>query len=313
MLNFDMFKETVVEAIKEYLPEEFSSAEVNVTEVLKNNGIKLTGITVRKEEASVSPTVYIKGYYDLYKENDGENFDDIMERIAHLISESSDVPEAFVDVKETPGDWEKSKDLIVPRIINTKANEELLKDRPHMDVEDLSVTYHIRIDRDASIAVTSYFLKLYEKSQEILHEFAMKNMRRDLPYRFNSMEDVIGEIMCGIEAPDAFETEEVAYMYCLSNIDKTFGAAYVLDTELMNKIEEKVGPFWVLPSSIHEVLIVPKSQVDANAEEMLNNMVQEVNSTEVPPEDILSDHIYEYTKEGGFKAVAKVDAETKTA
>lgn len=317
MLDFAMFKETVVDAIKDYLPEEFKNAEVELKEVLKNNGIKLTGLCVRKEGASISPTLYLNDYFKYYEEDDGENFDILMERIASIISESSDVPEDFVDYKEAPADWEKAKDMIVPHVINTKMNEELLEDRPHIQVEDLSVTYHIRLTTESSIAVTSYFMKLYAKSQEVLHEFAMKNMRRDLPYRFMSMRNVMAEIMMGIEAPDAFEEEgdDLEDMYVLSNAEKMFGAAYILDTDLMNKIEEKVGPYFILPSSVHEVLIVPKRQVEGDKIEEMDNMVKEVNATQVPLQDILSDHIYEYSKETGFRAiyVEAVNAETKTA
>ena len=66
----------------------------------------------------------------------------------------------------------------------------------------------------------------------------------------------------------------------------------IFGTECKGYKEAKVGDFYVLPSSVHETLIIPK---DAGMElRDLEQMVQEVNQTQVAPQERLSDHVYEY-------------------
>lgn len=81
-------------------------------------------------------------------------------------------------------------------------------------------------------------------------------------------------------------------MYVLTNNTKVNGAAAILNDDIRQEIAEKVGDFYMLPSSIHETLIIPK---DAGMEfKELEQMVQEVNQTQVAPGERLSDHVYEY-------------------
>ena len=82
-------------------------------------------------------------------------------------------------------------------------------------------------------------------------------------------------------------------MYVLSNEDKLNGAAVLLNDKVMDDITEKLGQdYFILPSSVHEVLIVPKNdQMDLKT---LESMVQDVNATQVAPEERLSDHVYAY-------------------
>ena len=85
-------------------------------------------------------------------------------------------------------------------------------------------------------------------------------------------------------------------MYVLTNVGKYNGAAAILDEKLMEQISEKFQEgFYIIPSSIHETLIVPKSQPLTIT--YLENMVSEINATEVSPEEMLSNHIYEYDAE----------------
>ena len=70
-----------------------------------------------------------------------------------------------------------------------------------------------------------------------------------------------------------------------------------INDKVMDDIAEKVGgEFYILPSSVHELLIIPRN-ADTDLKS-LESMVQEVNATQVAPEERLSDHVYAYdTKE----------------
>ena len=114
------------------------------------------------------------------------------------------------------------------------------------------------------------------------------------------MTEVMSEMM-GMSKEDmemmCMSTDE-EQMYVLSNTMKMNGASALLDKKIMEEIVKTVGEFYILPSSIHEVLIVPvKSGMDI---ETLENMVCEVNATQVQLEERLSDHVYAYNFEDGL-------------
>ena len=93
----------------------------------------------------------------------------------------------------------------------------------------------------------------------------------------------------------------------ITNSTKVFGAAALLDSDSMDKIQEQIGEFYILPSSVHECILVPKTEeIDLAT---LENMVQEVNSTQVAPNEVLSDHVYAYDSE--TKEIYRADQEAE--
>ena len=61
MMNRKEFYEYVKDNVKEYLPESYKDAEIKLQEVEKNNGLKLTGITIPNGDQRIVPTV-LSGY-----------------------------------------------------------------------------------------------------------------------------------------------------------------------------------------------------------------------------------------------------------
>ena len=288
--SFEEFKNEVVGKIREFLPESFASAEVSLQVVRKNNDLQLTGLTIRSTESNICPTIYLEKFYDEYVE--GADMSEILERIAevrmdHEVSESFDVAQIT--------DFEQIKGKLVPRLINAEMNSELLEARPHKLVADLAVTYCALLDQSfdgtASVAVTNELMKMWNTSVEELHQIAVANLVELLPSTFKGMTEVMSEMM-------GMSTDE-EQMYVLSNSIKVNGASALLDTKMMEEIIEKVGDFYILPSSIHETLVVPvKSGMDV---ESLEAMVREVNSTQLQPDEILSNRVYSYSLEEGLK------------
>lgn len=105
--------------------------------------------------------------------------------------------------------------------------------------------------------------------------------------RDNDMDISEAREMASQMIPDVPDT-----MFVLTNDTKVNGAAAILNDDTRQEIADKVGDFYVLPSSVHETLIIPK---DAGMElRDLEQMVQEVNQTQVALQERLSDHVYEY-------------------
>lgn len=83
-------------------------------------------------------------------------------------------------------------------------------------------------------------------------------------------------------------------MYVLTNMTSCNGAGAMFCNELLEKIQTKLDcDFYLLPSSIHEVIIVPDEGGYDRSE--LDAMVRTINATEVDANDRLADHVFYYT------------------
>ena len=87
-------------------------------------------------------------------------------------------------------------------------------------------------------------------------------------------------------------------MFVISNTSKIFGASCVLYPGVLEKFAaEKDADIFVLPSSIHEMILVPEKEDQDYS--TLPNIVKETNRTEVDPEEVLSDSVYYYDRKAG--------------
>ena len=295
-IKFEEFTQVVVDKIREFLPETFANAEVELQTVIKNNDLKLTGLLIRSVESNISPTIYLESFFEQYQ--NGEDIQDILANIAdtrikHEVSDKFDVD--FVR------EFVKVRDKIVPRLIGREWNKNLLEERPHTNIADLAVTYHISLKDElgdsASIPVSNQMLKEWGVSVEELHSAALKNLPVLKPATIESMSEVLAAMMGGSFDDDMFMPQDEV-MYIISNESKTFGSASILDKKFMEGVMEAFGTCYLLPSSVHEwILLSPTDDCNINT---LREMVMSVNSSEVSPEERLSDCVYTYSVEDGL-------------
>lgn len=289
MLNYSEFKDAVASQIKDYLPVDYSDADVTITSVLKNNTTRLDGLSIRTPKSNICPNIYLNQYYADYE--NGRNIDDILSEIAR-VRQIHNAP-ANLDVS-TITDFDCVRDKIAAKLINTDQNKEYLADKPHTDIADLSAVYYINLGSDSCGSMTTVIndalLSQYGISVSELHEIAVQNMEPKA--RFCSMFEVLSELMSGSFPPDEL-CQADNMMYVLTNESKLNGAAVLLCPDTMDRVAEQVGSsFYILPSSISEILVVPFN--DGLEVDQLKNMVHEVNSTQVAPDEILSDSVYIY-------------------
>jgi len=299
-MNIEEFAAYVIEHIINYLPPEYAESEISTKSVLKNNDMRLLGLNISLPGKNVCPTIYLNQPYQCLCE--GVPLDTILKDIADVRKRNE--TEIGIDVHSI-SDLDSCRDKILPHLINRDLNEELLKDRPHRLIEDLAVTYHItyRNERlgDASIAVTNSLLDTWGINEEMLYSIALNNLSAQksdlLP---------LGKMIAGMLkesdndcSSEGFEDMNFP-MFVLTNDSKFNGANAILNKTLMKKICKKFTEgFYILPSSIHEVILVPKI-VKTTAKE-LKELVKDVNSTSVEQECILSDNVYTYSSELGLK------------
>ena len=123
------------EHIREKVQDELGDGyEVSIVECRKNNGAVMKGLTAKKDGGAVAPVVYF---------TDGAEADEEVKRMADAIRRADSLPDGVADVIT---DFEKAKERICFKLINTGKNTELLKEAPHRQYLDLSAVYFISID-----------------------------------------------------------------------------------------------------------------------------------------------------------------------
>ncbi len=291
MMNYEDFKKEVVENIKSYLSEEYQDFDMKFQDIKKGSGNEYEALMIgpKDRKMSVIPALNMTEAFKKYE--NGMPFGDVMSKLADIRMNAS-LPSFN---KEDIFDFDKIKDRIIPRLINTAANQEYLADKPHKDIEDLSIVYAVRISEDeqgfAEAVITDDLANMWGVDAQEIHSRAMDNIA-ERPPLFQNIESVLFGEKENLEIEDVEPEDYSVPFFILTNQQKTKGAVMAINPKTMDRIAAKFGDVYVIPSSVHETLIVPKSAVDDV--QGLVNMVKQVNESEVSPEDQLSNNVYEY-------------------
>lgn len=295
-MSFEEFRENILQEIRARADGAF---QVKKHDVIRNNNVKQAGTAVVvKGETDIGPCVYLDEFYREY-ESDGMKFDEIVDEVYRLILKyGEDMPD--VDLSGFRN-WETVHGDIYPKLVNAEQNKELLEEIPHRAFMDLAVVYYV-VARDSAqedigtILIYNGHMEIWEQKEENLYQTAMRNMRADGEADFTDIKTII-EQMTGItfQEKEGNASQDTA-MYILTNYCRRFGAAELLDKKTLRMVAEQVGDgFIVLPSSVHETIVLPPKE---EAEyEGLAHMVRSVNDTLVEAEERLSDHVYVYSRD----------------
>ena len=125
----------------------------------------------------------------------------------------------------------------------------------------------------------------------------MENSKEKDCVQFHPLEEELGRVM-GRERTEN-EAADPNTLYILSNQSKQFGASVLLYPGVLESVRKKLGgDYFILPSSVHEVLVLSKeSDIPP---ETLKSTVKTVNRREVRPEERLASEIYEYCGGSGI-------------
>lgn len=308
--NITMTFEDFCNAVIRYFEEKYPEAEVITKEVTKNNGLVLTGLCVRKGE-DVLPIIYLEQYWKMFRKC--EDLHTVFEGIDKALSQGFEFPDDFK--KEDFNDFEKMKSWLCLRVVNKEKNKEFLKTVPYITILDLAVVFYIYLGKGASVQVTDEFLERWKiDKSEFIKEYipiAMANTNRLLPGAIFNMVNFIGAIT-GVKAKEDELCEDI--MFVMTNQAKYYGAA-CLATEghkLKKFAEEHKSGFYILPSSVHEVILIlgDNNRKDTKS---LYRMVREVNRTMVDQDEILSDNVYYFDRELGYPVLAETVEDAKNA
>lgn len=297
MMDFKEFAEVVSKEVRVRSDGAFNTL---ITSQLKNNGTKLTGISGIAIGSNGGPCIYLDTYYKWYK-NGGIGLQGVIDEVYRQITVHQD------DLRNVNAadflDWERVRSRIYAKLVNAEKNKGQLGMVPHRIFLDLAVVYYVAVsgigehgNGAGTIMVQNSHLPIWEQDEEGLYQSAIANMRSDGKPVFDDMGTVLrGFEPKGIGLCSNKEVPLGTGMYILTNNRQYYGASEILDKNTLRGISDRIkGDFIILPSSVHEVIVLSLNFGFGYRE--LSDMVQEVNATEVSADEYLSDHVYVYVR-----------------
>ncbi|MCR5683997.1 MAG: DUF5688 family protein [Lachnospiraceae bacterium] len=308
-LFLNALEKNVTELVKSRLNGDY---EITHNMVLKNNSVELTALTIRERGAVSAPNIFLDSYYHEYQK--GRDISDISGDVLNVFLENKD----RLDVSTFDDfSFEKLKERIFFKLVNFSLNLELLKSLPYIQKGDLALIFACLIEHKgdgiSSVRIDNSLMEKWNTNAEELYELARVNSTRLFPPKVftlntsnltallenrmsdpgieNILESKQDGILCGYELAD-----DISMLYVLTNTDGIDGAACIAYEGLLERIYRKLGTeFFILPSSVHEVIILPDNgKIEASG---LSRMVNEINHTTLSAMDVLSDRVYHYPQD----------------
>ncbi|MCM1256675.1 MAG: DUF5688 family protein [Butyrivibrio sp.] len=287
-MNYTNFKLQITRMLQNYFK---SDAVIAIHPIIKNNNIKLDGLVIQEKSVNISPTLYLNSYYEDYQK--GNSIEQIFKSILadykkHRSSKNLEL--SFFT------QYDLVKYHIIFKIIHYESNRELLKQAPHFKFLDLAVVFSCLLldtpNGNATILILNSHMEYWNVTREQLFAAARANTPALLPFQINPLEKLLEEMMPGTIPA---EYKDTIPLYVVSNDSNLHGATALLYPEYIQDFaREKDCDFYILPSSIHEILLMPASDdIDPRS---LSLMICQVNENHVQKDEILSCHPYYYSR-----------------
>lgn len=295
MMDIDSFMEEIRERLQAYYRDEY---KVDIHNVIKNNDSLQHGITILKSGSNLSPNIYLDDEYDAYI--NGKSMESITSSIIAIRSECAD--DTDFDAGRLKS-YEQVRESLSIRLVSSTMNRLTLKDMPHVDYVDMAVIFAVDIESSdmgkGQVVIRNEHLKMWDKTVDRLYADALSNMIHKAPPLLKDMVSLLGEMMGDRlnEDMDISRQYDGCNMYVLTNQSKNFGAAVMVYPGVLKDVADILdGDYYVIPSSVHELIIIPVGDTEDkwDRSEELSEMVREINDAQLSPEEVLSDHVYRY-------------------
>lgn len=309
-MNLVQFAEAVKRGLGEYFDE---GTKVTINSVRKNNGVILTGVVIMERDSHIAPTIYLESFFEEYKR--GTSLREVLSGIVRFYKKNK-----INDCRELEHfhEYQTVKKKILYKLINAEKNRELLKEVPHVLYLDLAIVFYYDCSSElfgsAAVLIKNIHLKMWGIDTEIVYQDAVVNTPKNNPFEIKAMETVMEELFA-TDIRKELEKNHISFsekwieemaaqmllsempeerrtpMYVLTNTEKLHGAACILYQQLLEDFSQKINDnLYILPSSIHEIIMIPASFAGKTSE--LREMVEEINATQVEEEEVLSDSVY---------------------
>lgn len=296
MMDYTQFSAYIEDNIEGYL-KNLQTDCIQMVSEMKNNGVLLDTLVIHLKDYPLSPAIPVRPYYESYRL--GTDIDTIMEKLAGDffagLYQPYTVP--FGHLK----DFEAVKEDIFIRAVNYERNKVMLSSCPYVKKLDLALTFRVRFFQGSeglsSLLIDDRLLSQWSVTKEALYEHAMRNTMAKFPPVIESSEDVLGEMLERGETALGWDSVHVP-LYILTNNLRLNGATAAFYPGVLKEFSEHLcsggTDFYLLPSSIHEMMLVPSRDGGKSAVNY-QKIVVSANQEVVRPEEVLSDSVYMYT------------------
>lgn len=296
-MNFEQFAKYVEENIKDYLPSRYADASIHILNCRKTTKSEsYTGINVALPDRGVNEATPLISLDGIYKKMQEENISlgKIMKDIAGVVKESA---EKAIKI-------DLSKRNILENLFTVAVNysDANLDDKPYMQINDIAIVAksEVAYNENGAITITNDLVEMLGMSPDEIMTMAMENNAKFSRPVCRDMLTLMSDLLdADLPKPKADEPK----MYVLTNRRGIYGASFIADKQVLGSIAERLGgDFAILPSSVHELIIIPEIKKHMLPE--LKAMVEDVNRTLVVEQGtFLSDNVYVYDAQKDMVAV----------
>ena len=292
-ITYLQFLELCAEKVKELYA---GPLHTEICTTTKNNGVEMTGLLMKKPGEPIAPNFFLESHFMEWQKG-RSSIESIAEGILRAYGEELEKNRKMVD--ELHFEWEFFKKKVYVRLIGRERNEGLLADIPHEDYLDMAIVYHyvIEISEEAkgALVITNAHLEMLGITKEELRQAALANTMTGMKPVFTGISDMIMQLGKSVGIPVRWENH-CNYMYVLGNADGNYGAVSMLFSKELEQFSNQIqSGFFILPSSVHEVILLPDTGDVPVAS--LSYMVRDINATQVEKTDVLTDSVYYYDRE----------------
>lgn len=288
-VSYEVFQKELLNDVSRTLHKQ-GGYQCELRQTAKNN-VLLTGIAICQEGSTTTPVFYLEDAYQQYLQ--GKPMHQIaQELVAHY--KELDIP---VFAGEDITDYEKAKDRIRVRLVSKANNEGFYKKGPYrqqpLGTEVLYMELEHNQEGSMSVHITDAIAANWGIPKQELFQTALENTQKHDKVSFFSIDDIIEELLFDEKIEEKTEEKSSSPMYILTNERREYGATVTSYPEVLMQVREQLGEdFYILPSSTHEVIILPK--IAGMSPKELRNTVREINAEMVEPQDVLANDVYEF-------------------
>lgn len=298
MMSYKEFTEKAAVALQEKLGVEYY---VQIKKTVKNNSVTQTALVVESQRSNVSPCIYLEEYYLNYQAG-YKTFSELVDEM-----ETAYRSNAMTKPMDTSffTEYSNVNGRLRGKLVNTEMNRDLLETVPHREYLDLSLVYLVSVPEgffecSGNVQVRNEHLRMWGITEQELYETVIMNMEYDTT-ELKSIEEIMAEFTDGVIDS---RVDNAPTLYVAGNADRVNGAVEMLNRRFLKESSEFFGrDFMILPSSVHELLFLPVSGMEDDSVS-LAQIVREVNDTQVRNDEILSYHVYRYSRHSGEIAIA---------
>lgn len=294
--RFTGFTDKLTSRLYDYYGSNYS---ISINEVTKNNDNHRHSIIIRKEGENITPSIYLEEFFERYEE--GDTFSEIVSDIITLRNRHS-VMSDFDFERITDYAW--AKEYLGIKLVSKQLNSMLLLDTPHWNISDLTIVFYVSVENEelgnGAILIRNAMLKEWNITVERLYMDARENMMRKNPPYVIDIVDMLMDMRDAYSIERIIDTDDMrGKMYVLTNQSKYYGAATLCYPGLLGELADRFnGDFFVIPSSIHEVILVPSTNCEDRNE--LSMIISDVNKNCLEKEEVLSSHAYLYHRNSNW-------------